>query len=190
MPFLKTIINDNSKIGLWEINESLLKIAEIAEKLDEQIPKNFTSSKRRKEWVCTRALLKEISGQSKIFYDSSGSPKIDENFISISHSKKLVAIILSDKNCAIDTEEINEKSKALLNRFSNQQNLNKKETTIVWSTKECIFKLHKTKKISFKNDITVDTNNMQKNNKVYAIYNNNRYTLNMFTFKKHIVVYL
>ena len=62
--------------------------------------------------MCTRALLKEISGKSKIFYDSSGSPNIDENFISISHSKKLVAIILSDKNCAIDIEEISVKSKS------------------------------------------------------------------------------
>ena len=190
MPYLKTIVNDNSKIGLWEINESMPRINEIAEKLNEQIPKNFTSTKRKKEWVCTRALLKEISGQSKIFYDSSGSPKIDKNFISISHSKKLVAIILSNKNCAIDIEEINEKSKVLLGKFSNKQNLNKKESTIVWSTKECIFKLHKTKKISFKNDITVDTNNRQQKNKVYAIYNNHRYTLNMFIFKQHIVVYL
>ena len=64
MPFLKTIIDDNSKIGLWEINESMFQIAEIAEKLDEQIPKNFTSSKRKKEWVCTRALLKEISADT------------------------------------------------------------------------------------------------------------------------------
>ena len=190
MPFLKTIIDDNSKIGLWEINESMFQIAEIAEKLDEQIPKNFTSSKRKKEWVCTRALLKEISGQSKIFYDSSGSPKIDENFISISHSKKLVAIILSDKNCAIDIEEISVKSKVLLSKFSNKQNLNKKESTIVWSAKECIFKLHKTKKISFKNDITIETKNIQKNNKVFAMYNNHRYTLKIFTFKKHIIVYL
>ena len=74
--------------------------------------------------------------------------------------------------------------------FQTKQNLNKKESTIVWSTKECIFKLHKTKKISFKNDITVDINNIQKNNKVFAMYNNHRYNLNMFTFKKHIIVYL
>ena len=39
MPYLKTIVNDNSKIGLWEINESMPKINEIAEKLNEQIPK-------------------------------------------------------------------------------------------------------------------------------------------------------
>ena len=96
MPFLKTIVNNNSKIGLWEINESMPKINEIAEKLNEQIPKNLTSIKRKKEWVCTRALLNEISGKSKIFYDSSGSPNIDGKFISISHSKNLVAIILSD----------------------------------------------------------------------------------------------
>ena len=190
MPFLKAIVNDNSKIGLWEISESMPRITEIAGKLDEQIPKNFTSSKRKKEWVCTRALLKKISGQSKIFYDSSGSPKIDGNFISISHSKKLVAIILSNKNCAIDIEEISEKSKVLQSKFSNKQNLNKKESTIVWSTKECIFKLHKTKKISFKNDITVEINNIQKNNKVFAKYDNKRYTLYMLTFKKHIIVYL
>ena len=144
MPYLKTIVNDNSKIGLWEINESMNKIAEIAEKLNEQIPKNFTSTKERR-MVCTRALLKEISGQSKIFYDSSGSPKIDEKFISISHSKKIVAIILSDKNCAIDVEEISEKSKVLQSKFSNKNNLNKKESTIVWSTKECIFKLQNKK---------------------------------------------
>ena len=68
----------------------------------------------------------EISGQSKIFYDSSGSPKIDEKFISISHSKNLVAIILSDKNCAIDVEEISEKSKVLQSKFSTKIILTKK----------------------------------------------------------------
>ena len=30
MPYLKTIVNDNSKIGLWEINEPMNKINEIA----------------------------------------------------------------------------------------------------------------------------------------------------------------
>ena len=40
MPFLKTIVNDNSKIGLWEINESIPVINEIAEKLDENIQLN------------------------------------------------------------------------------------------------------------------------------------------------------
>ena len=53
-----------------------------------------------------------------------------------------------------------------------------------------VFKLHKTKKISFKNDITIETKNIQKNNKVFAMYNNHRYTLKIFTFKKHIIVYL
>ena len=37
--------------------------------------------------MCTRALLNEISGKSKIFYDSSGSPKIDEKFISPAQQK-------------------------------------------------------------------------------------------------------
>ena len=49
-----------------------------------------------------------------------------KNLFPISHSKKIVAIILSDKNCAIDVEEISEKSKVLQSKFSNKQNLNKK----------------------------------------------------------------
>mgnify|MGYP003312007550 CR=1 FL=1 len=64
MPYLKTIVNDNSKIGLWEINESMLKRAEIAESLNEQIPKKFTSTKRKKEWVldinCYKECILEI----------------------------------------------------------------------------------------------------------------------------------
>ena len=47
MPYLKTIVNDNSKIGLWEINESMIKIAEIAERLNEQIPKKSHKHKKK-----------------------------------------------------------------------------------------------------------------------------------------------
>ena len=88
MPYLKTIVNDNSKIGLWEINESMPKIYEIAEKLNEQIPKNFTSTKRKKEWVCTRALLNEISGQSKIFMIHPALPRLMKNLFQF-HTAKI-----------------------------------------------------------------------------------------------------
>ena len=67
MPYLKTIVNDNSKIGLWEINESMLKIAEIAEKLNEQIPKNLTSIKRKKEWIVHKGFTKGNFRQIKDF---------------------------------------------------------------------------------------------------------------------------
>ena len=56
--------------------------------------------------MCTRALLNEISGKSKIFYDSSGSPNTYGEIYFNFAQQKIVAIILSDKNCAIDVEEI------------------------------------------------------------------------------------
>ena len=65
----------NCKIALWEISESLEDLM----KLIKNAPPNFSSEKRKKEWIISRLLLNEISPNTTIFYNDFGAPTLNNN---------------------------------------------------------------------------------------------------------------
>ena len=88
-----------------------------------------------------------FSGYS-ILYIFQGIKKI-----SISHSKKLVAIIVSELKTGIDIEIISERVLKVKNKFlsySDNIDESQEDLTIAWSTKECIFKWHQKGNLNFK----------------------------------------
>ena len=189
MPFIKNLKLDNLIIGFWKINENNNELKKICEDLKVDVPKRKSSQKKR-EWICTRALLKKISNDCEIKYHENGAPYIKNGNISISHTKEMVAIILSQKNCSIDIEKKDIKAKLTINKFSILRDLNEFESTIVWCVKECIYKFYKTKKINFKEDILFDIQKFRENKKLIAKFQQQIHRLNFFELKNHIVVYL
>ena len=142
------------KIALWETTESLEKLNQLTSYI--ATPK-FNTEKRKKEWLSSRLLLNEVNPKYSISYNEFGSPKLNnEHNISISHSKGLVAIIISQKKVGIDIEEISEKSLKASSKFiseDNIKNLTADKATLIWCCKEAIFKWHEKGRIDFINDI-------------------------------------
>lgn len=86
----------------------------------------------------------------KLKYTNNNRPYIDDIYFNISHSNNLIAIIISDKLCAIDIEWVNPDknylrvAKTILNN-DEQDKINDKEYIIsLWTKIECYTKLSDT----------------------------------------------
>ena len=187
-----TLINrhKNYTLGIWEITESL---EEIKKSIYDDNYKLFKSLKRQKEYLCTRLLLREIDRNLSITYNKWGAPTLNINKnISISHSKNIIAIIVSKKNVAIDIEMISEKALKIKDKFlSNHDKISHsiEETTLAWSAKETIFKLHQKGDINYKSDIKIKEINFVKN-QITVLFQDNDIVLNYNKLNNHFLVYV
>ncbi len=168
MPLLKKITIKGGIIGLW-------KITELPSDFQNLIPGKsadlitFATIKpphRQVEFLCTRALLKELTGAyTTVFYHSDGRPylKNSSKHISISHSKNMVALILNDNPAGIDVETTDRKVEKVAHKFlsenesadilkSTDQHFN---TLLYWCAKEAVFKLSSSQGIDFRKQIFI-----------------------------------
>lgn len=156
-----------SIISFWDITESvstLEKRYQNRQNKDERYLM-LSSEKRKKEWLATRLLLRATLDQkAEIIYSKSGRPSLKNSntSISITHSKNKVVIILNDnKNVAIDLEYHSNKIERVLTRFLNENELNfvsnfhkKEAATLIWCSKETLFKLIDKEGVNFKKDFS------------------------------------
>jgi len=165
MPFLKEfIINDKTKVKLWKVMMGELNTKELNS--DE---KNLLELKKsnilREQFLATRKLLALENSNYKIIYDINGKPSLNSNYnISISHSHEIAAIAISDNfNIGIDVQLRENKIFNIQNKFLNKSeksNIGDDPTvdilTMVWVSKESIYKAIGLKGISFSENIKID----------------------------------
>ena len=180
----------NQSLGIWEISESINELNALTKvvKFD-----HIKSQKRILEILAVRVLLKEMCGNVKLDYNEYGAPILDNNKnISISHSKQLVAIIVSEFKSAIDIEIISKRILKIKDKFiSKFDNINysQKDLTIAWSTKECIFKWHQKGYINFRDDISIKSID-HSTKTIEVTFDKNLFILNFLKINKHILVYV
>ena len=180
----------NQSLGIWQISESINELNALTKgvKFD-----HIKSQKRTLEILAVRALLKEMCGNVKLDYNKYGAPILDNNKkISISHSKQLVAIIVSKSRSGIDTEIISKRILKIKDKFiSKYDNINEsqEDLTIAWSTKECIFKWNQKGNINFKDDILIKSIN-HSTKKIEVSFDKNLFILNFLKINNHILVYV
>ncbi len=191
MPLIKKIEKNNYQIGIWEMSESLEHLYLLNNKLDISKFKNIN---RKIEFLSTNLLLNELTPNSKIFYNKYGAPQLkNNNFISISHSKDLVSMIISNKRVGIDIEKISKKPLKLSSKFiskENHLNLTKEKATLIWCCKEAIFKWHQKGNINFVNDIKISSFFIKEKGKILAKFNKSNYTLYYQKINTHFLVYV
>ena len=88
--------------AIWKMEESLESLLTLLPATRrifcEQEMQRFTSERRKMEWLSVRVLLYSMLQEDKeIIYSSEGKPSLGDHsfFISISHTKGYVAVILS-----------------------------------------------------------------------------------------------
>ena len=187
---LQQIIKEkNALIGVWEITESLEELINL---LPDISVSNYKHIKRKKEFLATRLLLNHLDIKETIVYNNNCAPELNSGMhISISHSKNLVAIILSTKKVGIDIENISKKAKNLSSKFictESHPNLTKEQATLIWCCKEAIYKWHQKGNINFIKDIKVT--NIHSKYTIEAYFKNKKIILNYHKIKNHYLVYL
>jgi 4'-phosphopantetheinyl transferase len=191
MPIINKIESEKITILVWEITETLEEIIALGEGINTD---NYTSEKRKKEHLASRLLVNEICPTKTIIYNEFGAPELNNGkHISISHSKELVAVILSDKKTGLDIEQISEKSFRIASKFVSEKNLinlNKEKATLIWCLKEAIYKWYQKGGVDFIKDIIIPEFFAKKNGKVTAYFRRKKLNLNYLKINNHYLVYV
>ncbi|WP_224485064.1 4'-phosphopantetheinyl transferase family protein [Robertkochia aurantiaca] len=160
MGLYKTItLRQNTKVLIWSIEESeeeLQKGIVITDYCRERMGR-MKSELHRRGFLSIRHLLKEAGYTThQLYYDEQGKPHLtDGKFISITHSFGYCGIIISDIPVGIDIEKQREKIRLIAHKFVDYEfsYLTEDEIrrlTLVWCSKESLYKVFATPGLSFK----------------------------------------
>jgi len=162
--YYKKDINSATKLYVWKVEEDydlLFSSIELQPISIERLNK-FSSTKRKIEFLATRKLL-EVAGfkDADLSYRVDGAPILKNKFISISHTSIFVTIIISDKKVGVDIEKNRQQIFRISSKFVNKEeevnfDISSLEVlSIIWNTKEAMFKLCDKSGIDFKKNMTV-----------------------------------
>jgi 4'-phosphopantetheinyl transferase len=165
----KHYLNEYSILGVWKIEEDLntLLASVVLDNEEKKRYRGFRSNSRKLEFLSVRALLSELLGsEARIAYNKNNKPflKDGSHFISISHSHKLTAILLStNEKVGIDLEYMSANIAAFAFKFMNKKEKMLKDPEnrkyhlyIHWCAKEALYKICDKEGISIRNDITIE----------------------------------
>ena len=165
MPFLKEfIINEKTKIKLWKVMLGELN----PRKLNNEEIKLFKLKKSnllKEQFLAIRKTLALENSDYVITYDLDGKPILNSEFnISISHSHEIAALVISNNlKFGIDVQFKESKILNIKNKFLNEfEKLNIVGDpsidilTMIWTSKESIYKAIGLKGISFSENIKID----------------------------------
>lgn len=165
----KHYLNESSILGVWKIEEDLKTLLESVtlDNSDKKKYKGFASTSRKLEFLSVRALLAELLGRdARIVYNKNNKPflKDGSRFISISHSQKLTAILLStNEKVGIDLEYMSANIGAIAFKFLNRKEKitrvpenRKYHLYLHWCAKEALYKICDKEGISIRKNITIE----------------------------------
>ncbi len=170
-------INEHSSWGLWEVTEEIGHFLVSNDlKLEEDSDYSSIGNHYKKlEWLSTRAIAKCLVEDRGMVYngirkDTYGKPHLNtlKGEISVTHSFPYVAVIYHQNSpVGCDLEKPREKILKIAKKFlddnelmfSNQDVI---KTTILWSIKESLYKLHGRKFVVFKDDLEVSPFKLEK----------------------------
>ena len=200
MPLCYKIDNDNFSLGLWELSEDenmLLRIfSSIAPKKEFLKAERFKYSARKSEWIATRLLLYDLLNEVvPIDYDENGKPIINnkDQCISISHTKGMVAIIITKNMAGIDIEMLSDRVVRIESKFmsgieSNQIPAKDKANCLLtyWSGKETLYKIHGGRGLDFRKNIYISPFKLEKkgefNGEIITANQSTAYRLSYFNY--------
>ncbi len=164
-------INQHTSFALWRIEEGeqfFLERLQLTEE-DWQRIASIKAHRRYLEWLASRYLLRYLLQPEtpvRLVYKANNRPELPDfpYHISISHSKDIVAVIVSGNlTVGIDVEYIHPKVKRVADKFMSDKemeqvpsNAQTESLILYWSAKETLFKLYGDGELAFKEYLRID----------------------------------
>lgn len=154
--------------GVWKMEESSDELLGMLEhKADySSFWERVSAEKRRQERFASRMLLKELLGEeARVDYHSTGAPFLAcvPLYISISHTKDYVAVILDKRPTGIDIEYRSDRILKIRSRFMNPEEEagidlehEVEHLLIHWCAKETLFKIIGQEGVDFQKHLHVN----------------------------------
>lgn len=175
----KHYLDEFSILGVWKIEEDIDTLLSLVSLDNEEKKKfkSFSSNSRKLEFLSVRALLSELIGKdAHIVYNKNNKPflKDGSRFISISHSHKLTAILLSvNEKVGIDLEYMSSNIAAIAFKFLNRKEKVAREADerryhlyIHWCAKEALYKICDKEGISIRKNLTIEPFKVQDSGEI------------------------
>ena len=147
--------------------EPIAPLSELEREADErdlQSIEAFTSPSRRAERLAWRRVLRRLSPDAVVEYEPSGAPRLKNSpytYISVSHCRDLVAVVLSCAKCGVDVERVDRDFARVAERYMTaaERALCSKEwwAAAVWCAKECLYKMAGREGTDFKRAIIIES---------------------------------
>lgn len=154
---------NNTRLAVWKVKEEnsfFLSALGLSKK--ERTDYDKMRPHRQKEWLSSRYLLHFISAEKerkRLVKTESGKPSIQgcNRFISLSHSKDMVAVMISDDRVGLDIQKEEAKISRIQHKFiSEQEYASIPEENLLayyhvfWGAKESMYKAYGLKELEFK----------------------------------------
>lgn len=185
----------NENLVIWHLTETEEAWIDLAHKSGHLFA-NKIPNRREIERFATLLLLKEANLEDQLHYNEFGKPVLrDGRFISISHDRNFVGIIIQKEEIGLDIQTVEERIHRIANKFCNEDELKQfqstEERTAIWCTKEAIFKYFGTD-VPFAESITVTAIN-RNTEEILAnytgVHGSRIFTLKLLTLNNTFVVY-
>ena len=202
MPVIEDIqLSSSTRIIVWEIKETVdfLKSKLDLTDFSRKILHKKISEIHQKQFLAVRNILKILSiHDSDLSYGADGNPLIKSGYISISHSKEFVAVLVSDQKVGVDIENNSDKCFRIKQKFIGAENefpvkMDRKIAQILWNMKECLYKFIDFKEIDFKeNLIVIPFSLKEKQTKIWFVKNEfiQDYYVNYFINENYSLAYI
>lgn len=149
---------------------------------------------RRREYLTWRAVVRrELGRDTAITYAANGAPQVGGGaFISVSHSKNIVAVCIGDTPCAVDTEPLDRNFDRVRRRYMTaaEEALSDdvRLAAAVWCAKEALYKLHGREGCDFLRDIRIESVDFGSGSIAGSIHDSGTIELSIEYFGDNIVV--
>ena len=206
--YLKKEIEDAATIAVWQITETeeeLLNLSSIPSDELEEIS-YIRNESQRKQRLAVRALLNELFDE-KVYlsHHDNGKPYIENSAtnISITHTEKYVAVILSeDQEVGIDVESLARDFSVVEKKALSEDEIDdlddekrNEQLAIYWCAKEAIYKLLSQYNVDFAEQIEVDRFRPRGEGELEATFEHKDgyeedFELEYITFDNHVLVWV
>lgn len=179
---------------LWEITEDYSFFKNKVTLTDEMWAKfdQISFPKRKTEWLVSKYIIQNhFNHKVELSYNDRKLCLTNSQYeVSISHNNTYCCVMISQKACGIDIENISRLSDKLAERFMSSKELYLANTQtlqcVVWTAKEALYKRINVDEIDFRKDFHIKT---ISDKDISIEYDNKVYTFNYFEINKCIVSY-
>ena len=204
----KELEETRSLVGVWQITETEEELRELASvPSDEEEEISFiTNESLRQQMLAVRDLLCELLGEKvDLSHHDNGKPYLENSVtnISITHTEKYVAVILNDnEDVGIDMESLARDFSAVERKALSEEEIDdldddkrNEQLAIYWCAKEAIFKRVSAYRVSFSEQIEVESFRPKGEGELDATFIHKDgyeedFELEYITFDNHVLVWV
>lgn len=164
---------------------------------ERRIVANFGTEARRREALMWRYIVhRELGADAKIAYNEIGAPILENRteHIGVSHSADFVAVIISNRPCAIDIERLDRNFERVASRYirPDEENLSCDERlrAVAWCAKETLYKYADERGLDLLRDIKLLSIDFDNAELLGQIKDNPPVKMRMAFHSENVVVYI